>query len=120
MDVLPDKLMNKHRGPRASVSAEAFGSWNQKGAFKAIVIPKSDEIKTALRKKLDMAFMFSALDETEKNVVIDAMSELKAVINDVIIKEGAEGDCLFIVDSGNLICTKIFPGSTEPTFLKRY
>lgn len=31
----------------------------------------------ALRKKLDMAFMFSALDEHDKTVVIDAMSELK-------------------------------------------
>jgi hypothetical protein len=32
-----------------------------------------------------MAFMFSALDEKEKNVVIDAMVELKAAVNDVVI-----------------------------------
>jgi len=38
-----------------------------------------------LRKKLDMTFMFSALDEKEKNVVIDAMVELKAAVNDVVI-----------------------------------
>jgi hypothetical protein len=29
--------------------------------------------------------MFSALDEKEKNVVIDAMVELKAAVNDVVI-----------------------------------
>lgn len=67
-----------------------------------------------------MAFMFSALDENEKNVVIDAMDELKFSINDVVIKQGDHGDCLYVVDTGNLVCTKIFPGNTEPTFLRRY
>ena len=45
-----------------------------------------------------MAFMFSALDEKEKDVVIDAMAEVKVDINDVVIKEGDQGDCLYIVD----------------------
>lgn len=83
---MPEVIVNKHKGPRASVSAEAFGTWNQKTAFKATVVPKSVDVKIALRKKLDMAFMFSALDEKEKNVVIDAMVELKAIINDVVIQ----------------------------------
>lgn len=95
---MPVKVVAKPRGPRASVSAEAFGKWNQKGAFVAKVIPKSGEVKAALRKKLDMAFMFSALDEKEKDVVIDAMAEVKVDINDVVIKEGDQGDCLYIVD----------------------
>ena len=97
-ETLPVKVVAKPRGPRASVSAEAFGKWNQKGAFVAKVIPKSGEVKAALRKKLDMAFMFSALDEKEKDVVIDAMAEVKVDINDVVIKEGDQGDCLYIVD----------------------
>jgi cAMP-dependent protein kinase regulator len=86
--VLPDKLLNKHRGPRASVSAEAFGTWNQKGLYKPKVVEKTAEQKAALRKKLDMAFMFSALDEKEKEVVIDAMTEVKADTGDVVIKQG--------------------------------
>lgn len=85
---MPEPIVNKHKGPRASVSAEAFGTWNQKTSFKAVIIPKSIDVKIALRKKLDMAFMFSALDEKEKNVVIDAMVELKAAVNDVVIAQG--------------------------------
>lgn len=88
MEDLPEKLVNKHRGPRASVSAEAFGSWNQKGHFQAKVVPKTAEVKQALRKKLDQAFMFSALDEAEKEVVIDAMSEIKIANNEVVIRQG--------------------------------
>ena len=51
--------------PRASVSAEAFGVWNQKGSFKPKVIEKSEEAKQAIREKLNLAFMFSALDPSE-------------------------------------------------------
>jgi len=41
------------------------------------VIAKSDEAKNAIREKLNLAFMFSALDETEKGIVINAMEECK-------------------------------------------
>ena len=120
MEILPEKLLNKHRGPRSSVSAEAFGTWNQKGLFKPQIVEKTAEQKAALRKKLDMAFMFSALDDKEKEVVIDAMKDVKADTNDVIIKQGDHGDCLYVVDLGNLVCTKIFAGNQEPTFLRKY
>jgi len=64
--------------------------------------------------------MFSALDENEKNIVIDAMEEYKISVNDVVIQEGDQGDCLFVIGSGTLSCSKIFPGKTDPTFLKAY
>lgn len=67
-----------------------------------------------------MAFMFSALDEKEKAIVIDAMEEVKVDVNDVVIAEGDQGDCLYVVGQGNLFCTKVFPGNTDPTFLKTY
>ena len=79
---------NKNRGPRASVSAEAFGVWNQKGAFTPKVVVKSEEAKQAIREKLNMAFMFSALDESEKDIVIDAMEECKIGVSDIVIQEG--------------------------------
>ena len=73
------------RGPRASVSAEAFGVWNQKSAFQPKVIAKSDEAKGQIYEKLNMAFMFSALDDKEKEIVVDAMEEIKVDVNDVVI-----------------------------------
>ena len=48
------------------------------------------------------------------------MQEIKAPANEVIIKEGDQGDCLYVVGSGNLECTKVFPGQTDPTFLLSY
>lgn len=71
-------------------------------------------------EKIDKSFMFSGLDDKEKKIVADAMDEQKFHKNEVVIKEGDEGDSLYVVASGTLSCTKIFKGNTEPTFLKRY
>ena len=106
--------------PRASVSAEAFGVWNQKAAFTPKVVAKSEEAKQAIREKLNMAFMFQTLTEGEKDIVIDAMEECKIAVNDVVIQEGDQGDCLYVIGSGTLSCSKIFPGKSDPTFLKAY
>lgn len=64
--------------------------------------------------------MFSGLDQSEKEIVVNAMEEKKAFKKEVVIKEGDEGDCLYVVAEGTLSCTKVFKGNTEPTFLKRY
>ena len=71
-------------------------------------------------EKIDKSFMFSGLDDKEKKIVADAMDEQKFHKNEVVIKEGDEGDSLYVVATGTLSCTKIFKGNTEPTFLKRY
>lgn len=63
------------RGPRASVSAEAFGNWNKKEEFKAPFYPKSEELVTALRNRLSQAFMFSNLNPDELEIVLGAMQK---------------------------------------------
>jgi len=86
-----------NRGPRSSVSAEAFGQWNRKEDFVARVVPKSESSKKAILEKLNGAFMFQSLSDKEKEVVIDAMEEIQAPEHENIIKEGEQGDCLFVV-----------------------
>ena len=113
-------MKKKAKGPRASGSAEAFGAFNKKEDFKAIVVPKSETAKAAIMEKVNKGFMFSGLDDKEKKIVVDAMDERQCFKGDVVIKEGDEGDVLYIIDSGTLSCTKIFKGNTDPTWLKKY
>lgn len=121
VDDLPEVIAKKKaKGPRASVSAEAFGAFNKKEDFKPRIIPKSAEAMESIMEKIEKSFMFSGLDDKEKKIVADAMDEQKFHKNEVVIKEGDEGDSLYVVASGTLSCTKIFKGNTEPTFLKRY
>lgn len=120
VDTLPAVSAAAKKGPRGSVSAEAFGAWNTKKAFVAQKIQKSAETIAGIRSKLNMSFMFSSLDEREQEIVIDAMEEKIAVANEKIIVEGDLGDCLYVVGSGTLTCTKVFQQGQDPTFLKTY
>jgi len=64
--------------------------------------------------------MFSALNPEELNIVLDAMQHVVKHHGENIIKEGDDGDNLYVVEKGTLDCTKIFHGKTEPTHLKEY
>ncbi len=48
------------------------------------------------------------------------MQARTALAGEAVIVEGEDGDNLYVVESGCLICTKLFNGKTEPTFLKEY
>lgn len=120
VDDLPEPSQSKSTKQRQSVSAEAFGIYHKKSDFKPIVIDKTDEVKDKIRQRLNESFMFSYLSEDDKNIVLDAMKEENFSEGDNVIKEGDDGDVLYVVESGLYDCTKIFPGSTEPTHLTNY
>ena len=70
-----EAIKKKHERGHKTISAEAYGKYNQKGDFVPKVIKKSDDQKQRIIQRLEKAFMFSALDDKEKNIVIDAMVE---------------------------------------------
>ena len=117
---LPQKMAKKKSAQRISVSAEAYGMFNQKKAFVPRVIEKSMEARERLSKRLSEAFMFSNLDEKEKNIVQDAMEEMKFKTGDYVIKQGDDGETQFVVDEGKLDCFKKFTVGAEDTYLKTY
>ena len=102
------KKNNAKRGPRASVSAEAFGNWNKKEEFKAPFYAKSEELTTSLRSRLSQAFMFSNLNPNELEIVLGAMQKFDFQPGSMVINEGDDGDNLYVVETGKLKCTKRF------------
>jgi len=117
-DIQPKKKNIKAQ--RQGVSAEVYGEFNKKGDFVPKVIAKGDDTRKKLQERLLQAFMFTALDEKEFKIVVDAIEEVVGKAGEEIIKEGDQGDCMYVLESGNLNCTKVFSGNTEPTFLKEY
>ena len=75
VDDLPEaELKKKQEGPgRCSVSSEAYGRYYKKEDFQPIYHEKSGEAIQQIRDKLEESFMFSALDEKEKQIVVDAI-----------------------------------------------
>ena len=62
--------------------------------------------------------MFKLLEEKEKKIVIDVMEEKRYKKDDFVIKQGDDGDVLYLIDEGELECTKMISG--EKKFLLNY
>jgi cAMP-dependent protein kinase regulator len=120
VDELPKKAEAKANKQRTSVSAEAFGLYHKKEDFKPVVIEKEKQLTDRIRKRLAESFLFNTLNEKDQNIVLDAMKEENFKKGDLVIREGDDGDVLYVVESGLYNCSKIFPGSKEPTNLTKY
>ena len=64
--------------------------------------------------------MFNALDKAELEVVIDAIEEVKAAPGTALITQGEQGDCMYVLESGSLECSKVFNKGEAPKKLKTY
>ena len=112
------KLVEK--GQRSGISAEAFGRFNKKKSYEPKIIPKTEEQKENIKNKCMTCFLFKNFDEVEISTIVDACEEKKFKKNDYIIKQGDNGDYLYIIESGELICEKVFNNGDSPVYLKTY
>mmetsp|Transcript_5967 Transcript_5967/g.9526 ORF Transcript_5967/g.9526 Transcript_5967/m.9526 type:complete len:370 (-) Transcript_5967:239-1348(-) len=112
-DFLPPPAAYVNAGQRASVSAEAYGQFNQVREFTAPVYPKTDEQKNRIQTVLKESFLFSALEARDINVIIDAMQEKICEKDERLINQGDDGDCLYVVEEGEMDCFKKQPDGTE-------
>mmetsp|Transcript_3535 Transcript_3535/g.8290 ORF Transcript_3535/g.8290 Transcript_3535/m.8290 type:complete len:411 (-) Transcript_3535:99-1331(-) len=95
------------RGPRASVSAEAYGMWNQRNNdYTAPVYPKTEEQRERIRGVLQQSFLFSSMEPKEIGILIDAMQERTVEAGTRLIDQGEDGNELFVVEEGLMNCFK--------------
>jgi len=98
---------------RASVSAEAYGQWNQKKAFTPPNYPKTPDQLDRLSTTLMKSFLFSELDKADLDLILLAMKEQNFSAGHKVINEGDDGDYLFVIEKGNLDCVKNIGGEDK-------
>jgi cAMP-dependent protein kinase regulator len=98
---------------RTSVSAEAYGQWNQKKAFEPPKYPKTDEQKMRLSQTLQKSFMFDGIDPVDMETIILATKECPFAPGTKVIEEGESGDFLFVIEKGTLECFKQIDGESK-------
>ncbi len=90
-------MAKKHR---PSVSAEAYGAWNKKRKFVAPVYAKSPQQNQRILAAISNSFLFSTLDEHDTTTVLGAFQEHQVKAGDVVIKQGDDGDKLYLIETG--------------------
>ena len=114
------KKQGKKKFNRLSISAEAYGVHNVKKPYVPRVIPKNEEQIERIKDKCLQSFIFNSLEDKELKTVIDSFEEKKFPAGQNVITQGDEGDVLYLVDSGELDCEKVFKAGDPPTYLKTY
>ena len=64
--------------------------------------------------------MFSSLSREEFQIIVDAIEEVKVQVGDTVIEEGGQGNCMYVVESGHFVCTKVDKKSQAVLQLKVY
>ena len=114
------KRQQKKKNFRVSVSAEVYGLHNIKKPFIPRVIPKTEDQKARIKEKCLQSFLFNSLEDKELKTVIDSFEEKRYKAGENVITQGEQGDVLYLVDSGELDCEKVFKPGDPPTYLKTY
>ena len=57
--------------------------------------------------------MFKYLEEKDLDIIVDVMEAKNFEPGEIVIKEGDDGNELFVVSSGHLKCTKVIDGSEK-------
>ena len=114
------RLKLTEKGGRSGISAEAFGKFNKKAEFKPRVIIKTEEQKELIRNRCMNCFIFESLDDQDMNTIIDAVEQKKFKNGEYVIKQGDKGDEMYLIESGELDCEKIFEQGEAPKYLKTY
>jgi len=112
-DEPPPLPPNMKRGPRQSVSAEAYGQWNKKAEFAAPVYEKTPEQKERIQKCLEPSFLFSVLEKQEMDTIILAFKEKVTEEGVRVINQGEDGECMFLIEEGKVECLKTIDGEEK-------
>lgn len=112
-DELPPPAAYLQKGPRSSVSAEAYGEWNKAKAFTPPIHEKSEEQKQRIMAVLKNSILFQALDKADLDVIVLAMLETEVPDGQRIIQEGEDGEVMFVIERGSFECLKMIGGEEK-------
>lgn len=93
---------------REAVSAEVYGQFNKKEDFVPKYVAKSDDQIQRIKARVLQSFLFASLESKDLSIVIGCMEEKHFKAGANVITQGENGDCLYIVETGELNCFKTF------------
>lgn len=90
-------------GRRTSVSAESIVPGSQ--SSEAVPFhPKSQEQLQRIKAAIRDNFIFRDIEDKQLQAVLGAMEEVHVVPNEVVIRQGDQGDYFYVVEDGFLLC----------------
>ncbi|CAD8138763.1 unnamed protein product [Paramecium octaurelia] len=115
-----DEEEGKNNKQTTKSNAGFHEEFDKNEKFKQHVIEKTKDQIEKIKKKILNSFLFKVLDEQNLETVICAMEVKKFQAGDIVIRQGDDGNELYVIDEGELECTKKFPNKHQEQKLKTY
>ncbi|XP_060536013.1 cAMP-dependent protein kinase type II regulatory subunit [Cylas formicarius] len=84
------------------------------------IFPKSDEQRQRLSEAVRNILLFRSLDKEQMNEVLDAMFERKVTKDELVIKQGDDGDNFYVIQSGIFHALVASDPGQEPVHIHTY
>lgn len=95
-----EPVYNSAGSRRKSVFAEAYNPEEDDGDDTAVVHPKTDEQRARLQERVQTCLLFRTLDVQQLAEVLDAMFEHKVKAEEMVIRQGDDGDYFYVIETG--------------------
>jgi len=95
-----EPVYNSASSRRKSVFAEAYNPEEDDGDETAVVHPKTDEQRARLQERVQTCLLFRTLDVQQLAEVLDAMFEHKVKAEEMVIRQGDDGDYFYVIETG--------------------
>ncbi|RLN06615.1 hypothetical protein BBJ28_00002818 [Nothophytophthora sp. Chile5] len=106
--------LNDHKGVRrAPIKEEAVEPGDLDGS-QHVRVPKNNQTRAMITKALKAHYLFSSLDQTEINEMIDVMAMVTIQAGEPVIAQGTSGKCFYVLESGN--CDIVVDGQLVGTY----
>jgi len=90
---------NRSRRKAVSAASDTIENTLQEG-WEPKVFPKNKEEAQRIISVMNRNILFKYLDGEQREIILNAMFQIKKEAGDVIIKQGDEGDNFYVIDSG--------------------
>jgi len=112
-----EPIMYKAVGDRRkSVFSEPYNPDEDDGDDTKVVHPKTDDQRARLQERVQTCLMFRTLDEEQLAEVIDAMFEQKVKEEELVIRQGDDGDYFYVIEDGEYIAQVNSPEGPKTVF----
>lgn len=106
----------KGKARRAGVAAEGMSATQVKDYKKPVYAKDAAtdaSIKAVINRNDKLQVLFGHLDAKSLDDIVNAFQEVTRKKGEDVIKQGAEGDCLYIINQGQVDVFVVRPGSVE-------
>lgn len=89
------------RGRRQAVAAESYDPTSDNATEESVIFyPKTEQQLECLRQAASNIIFFKKCDEEQRKILFNAMFEKQVQVDDVIIRQGDDGDNFYVIEKG--------------------